>query len=151
MIQNARFQKAITIGDFGFKLASTGSELVVNGATNSLLYIGDIETHGVDPELGFWMPRNAAAFVGIGTDAVVSNFSTIIDSGTTLVIGPQDQVAELYNKANPNATMLEGGLWTYPCDTPPSVSFSWEGKKQWAITPDKYVFRRPKPKMANPD
>lgn len=141
MIQNAENQKAITIGDFGFKLASTGSELVVNGAANSPLYTGDIENHSVIPELGFWMPQNASAFLGNGTDAVVSNFSTIIDSGTTLVIGPGDQVKDLYDSANINATMIDGGLWTYPCATPPSVSFSWDGEKHWAITPDKYVFR----------
>ncbi|KAJ3476072.1 hypothetical protein NLI96_g11413 [Meripilus lineatus] len=138
VIQNAENQKAITIGDFGFKLASTGSELVVNGAANSPLYTGDIENHSVIPELGFWMPQNASAFLGNGTDAVVSNFSTIIDSGTTLVIGPGDQVKDLYDSANINATMIDGGLWTYPCATPPSVSFSWDGEKHWAITPDNF-------------
>ncbi|CDO69152.1 hypothetical protein BN946_scf185042.g54 [Trametes cinnabarina] len=107
-------QGAVDEGVFGFKLASSGSELYLGG-TNSDLYSGSIEYHDVDTSTGFWQLPGATAYVG--SKAVVSNFETIIDSGTTIMYGPPSAVRTLYKSV--------------------SGSKLWGGKK-WAISADNF-------------
>ena len=82
-------QNKVSAGEFGFKLASSGSELYLGG-TDSKLYTGSIEYHSVDRSTGFWQLSGASAYVG--SKAAVSNFETIIDSGTTIMYGPPSAV-----------------------------------------------------------
>ena len=132
-------QGAVSQGVFGFKLASTGSELYLGGA-NSAHYSGSIEYHSVDQSTGFWQIAGASA--NVGTKAAVTGFETIIDSGTTIMYGPPAAVKKFYAAVSGSAVYDSSqGYYSYPCNSPPSVSFSWGGKK-WAISADKYVFRR---------
>ena len=73
-------QKAVSQSVFGFKLASTGSELFLGG-TNNKLFSGQLEFHQVDPSAGFWQVPGAS--VKVNGQAAPSSFETIIDSGTT--------------------------------------------------------------------
>ena len=75
---------AVDEGVFGFYLASSGSALY-RGGTNDDLYSGSLEYHDVDTSTGFWQITGAKVYVG--SKAAVSNFETIIDSGTTLAYG----------------------------------------------------------------
>ncbi|KAI0633574.1 acid protease [Trametes polyzona] len=128
-------QGAVKEGVFGFKLASSGSELYLGG-TNSRLYTGSIEYHPVDTSTGFWQLTGAKAYVG--STAAVSGFETIIDSGTTIMYGPPAAVKALYGKVRGSAVFdADQGYYSYPCDSPPSVSFSWGGKK-WAISAENF-------------
>ncbi|KAI8993962.1 acid protease [Trametes punicea] len=124
-------QRAVPQGVFGFKLASSGSELYLGG-TDSKLYSGSIEFHDVDTSTGFWQITGAQAYVG--NKAAVSGFETIIDSGTTIMYGPPSAVRTFYQRVSGSELYdSENGYYSFPCNSPPSVSFSWGGKK-WAIS-----------------
>ncbi|KAF7324503.1 Acid protease [Mycena kentingensis (nom. inval.)] len=124
---------AVSANQFSFFLASTGSELMLGG-TNSDLFTGDIEFNPVDASSGFWQATGASVSVS-GTDAL-SSFSTIIDSGTTLVYGPPDAVKAVFDAVD-GAKLFdeENGFYSYPCDAPPEIAFSWGGKS-WAVSAD---------------
>ncbi|KAI0358653.1 acid protease [Trametes cingulata] len=124
-------QGAVSEGVFAFKLASSGSELYLGG-TDSKLYTGSIEFHDVDTSTGFWQITGAKAYVG--SKAAVSNFETIIDSGTTIMYGPPSAVKTLYASVSGSKVYdSENGYYSYPCNSPPTVAFSWGGKK-WTIS-----------------
>lgn len=127
----------MSTGVFGFKLASSGSELFLGG-TDTSLYTGAIEYHAVDRSTGFWQARGASALVG--GRAVVSNFETIIDSGTTIMYGPPSAVRTLY-RSIPGSAVYDSsaGYYSYPCSSAPTVAFSWGGKS-FTISAAKYVF-----------
>lgn len=55
-------------------------------------------------------------------------------SGTSFMYGPPGAVSSLYSKIPGAATVdAEHGIHSFPCSSPPSVSFSWGGKS-WAIS-----------------
>ena len=126
---------AVDEGVFGFKLASSGSELYLGG-TNSDLYTGSIEYHDVDESTGFWQITSGKAYVG--STAAVSNFETIIDSGTTIMYGPPSAVETFYSMI-PGSGVYDSseGYYYYPCNSLPTVSFTWDGGKKWEVTSDK--------------
>lgn len=137
--QNPWFNNAIesgvvSSGVFGFKLASSGSELYLGG-TNPSHYSGSIEYHTIDQSTGFWQAREAKSVVG--SKSPNSNFDTIIDSGTTIMYGPPAAIKTFY-AAIPGSKVYDSaqGYYSYPCDSLPIVGFNWGGKT-WAISPAK--------------
>ncbi|PIL36036.1 transporter [Ganoderma sinense ZZ0214-1] len=124
-------QGVVDQGVFGFKLASSGSELYLGGA-NDELYSGSLEYHDVDTSTGFWQLTGAKAYVN--GKSVVTGFETIIDSGTTIMYGPPSAVKKLFASVSGSGVYDSSqGYYYYPCDTPPTLAFSWGGK-QWAIS-----------------
>ncbi|KAJ7766341.1 acid protease [Mycena maculata] len=118
---------------FGFYLASSGSELYLGGA-NDDLYSGDVEYNSVDSSSGFWQATGAEAKVG--SIAAVTGFQTIIDSGTTLMYGPPAAVKKLFAKVSGSKLYdSTNGYYSYPCASPPKISFTWGGK-DWTISSD---------------
>ncbi|KAJ6606003.1 acid protease [Mycena vulgaris] len=134
--ENPFFNTAIDAGtvdanQFGFYLASSGSELYLGG-TNEDLYSGAIEFNDVDSSTGFWQAAGAKAKVG--TTTAVSGFQTVIDSGTTLMYGPPAAVKKLYAAVSGSKVYdSANGYYSYPCATPPKISFNWGGK-DWTIS-----------------
>ncbi|KAF8509470.1 acid protease [Hysterangium stoloniferum] len=128
-------QGAVSQNEFSFKLASSDSSLFLGGR-NSSLFTGSPEFYAVSSATGYWQIGKAAAFVG--SKSVVSNFETVIDSGTTIIYGPPDAVRSFYS-AVPGSKLFDSnqGLYSFPCSSVPSVSFSWGGKK-WAISADNF-------------
>ena len=121
---------------FGFYLASSGSELYLGGTDDSL-YSGSLEYHDVDQSNGFWQITGASAYVG--DTAAVSGFETIIDSGTTIMYGPPSAVETFYDAVDGSGVYDSSeGYYYYPCDSAPTVSFSWGGQN-WEISADKWV------------
>ena len=117
---------------FGFKLASSGSELYLGG-TNSAHYSGSIEYHDVDQSTGFWQITGAKALVGSTT--AVSGFETIIDSGTTIMYGPPADVKKFYAAVSGSKLYdSENGYYSYPCNSPPTAGFKWSNGKTWTIS-----------------
>ncbi|KAI0743998.1 acid protease [Daedaleopsis nitida] len=102
-------QSAVKEKVFAFKLAKEGSELFLGGV-NDKLYTGKIETHAVDTSTGFWHIQGAS----------------ILANKKTEVYGAIDG-ATLYDEKN--------GFYSYPCDTPPTIAFTWGGS-EWAISKD---------------
>ncbi|KAJ7155447.1 aspartic peptidase domain-containing protein [Mycena crocata] len=109
------------------------------GFVNSTLYTGDIEyidmptsanSYWILPLTGITVQGNSVA-VTSGTDSYAA-----IDTGTTLVGGPSDQIANIYAQI-PNSEAGTGnyeGYYLYPCDTSVTVTLSFGGKS-WAISP----------------
>ena len=115
------------------KLATEGSELYLGG-TNEALHDGPLEYHAAMNKTGWWEIGGAA--VRVNGEEVATGFSTIVDSGTTLVLGPPEQVKALYSRVC-DAKMDEGlGLFVFPCNSTPSVEFSWGGNN-WPISAEK--------------
>ena len=86
--------------------------------------------------MGFWQITNGKAYVG--STAAVSNFETIIDSGTTIMYGPPSAVETFYSMI-PGSGVYDSseGYYYYPCNSLPTVSFTWDGGKKWEVTSDK--------------
>ncbi|KAJ4485432.1 acid protease [Lentinula aciculospora] len=120
-------QNAITTKAFSFYLATNNSELYLGG-TNPKWYQEPIEYHPVNKSNGFWQVKNAS--INVGGAKVLSNFDTIIDSGTTIMYGPPDMVKEIYAKVE-GAEVFDSseGFYSFPCDNVPKISFSWGGEK----------------------
>ncbi|KAJ7875523.1 acid protease [Mycena olivaceomarginata] len=130
---NADADGVVDTNQFGFYLASSGSELFLGGA-NSDHYTGDIEFNSVDSSGGFWQATGASAKVGSST--AVSGIQTIIDSGTTLMYGPAADVKKIFAKVTGSKVYdSTNGYYSYPCATPPTIAFSWGGS-DWAISAD---------------
>ncbi|KAJ7635309.1 acid protease [Roridomyces roridus] len=130
---NANKAGSTGANQFGFYLASSGSELYLGG-TQSDKYSGDIEFNKIDTSTGFWQTTGASVLVG--GKSVGDSFDAIIDSGTTLAYGPPDAVKALYD-AIPGSSVYDQdqGLYSLPCDSPPEVSFKWGSSgKEWAIS-----------------
>ncbi|KAI0356590.1 protease [Trametes cingulata] len=130
---NAFAQKRLPHNMFAMRLASSGnySELYLGG-THDSLYDGDIEYHNLSSANGFWQIGGAEVLVH--GSSVFSNFQTVIDSGTTIMYGPPDAVKDVYAAVNGSRLYDKtNGYYSYPCDTPPTIAFSWGGKS-WPIS-----------------
>ncbi|KAF7373521.1 Acid protease [Mycena sanguinolenta] len=128
---NPFFNDLPNANKFAFYLGETASELYLGG-TNMNKYTGSIEPHAVNQATGFWQITGASAKVG--NSVAVSGFQTIIDSGTTLIYGPPTDVAALWAQV-PGSALYDStnGYYSFPCATPPQISFNWGGK-DWAIS-----------------
>lgn len=89
-INNAAFSPR----QFGFKLATTGSELSLGGP-NKRLYTGSIEFIPVAADSGFWLA--AGGNVKIYAKNIASQLLAIFDSGTTLMYCPPAITKKIYS------------------------------------------------------
>jgi len=120
-------------GQFGFKLAESGSELFLGGV-NSNLFTGDFTDVAVTQK-GFWQVDMDSA--NVNGNAAISNVQAIVDTGTTLIVASQTQVSQFYGAipGSQPAPDLGDGLFTFPCDANPNVSLTF-GAKQFDIAAD---------------
>jgi len=112
---------------FAFKLSSSGASLTVGG-TDSSLYSGDFTYAPVTQE-GYWQVDLDS--VNVGGSAAVSSLSSIIDTGTTLIVGDSDSVSQFYSSidgAQDASSSVGAGYYTVPCDSIPSVSLTFAGQ-----------------------
>ncbi|KAJ6581457.1 acid protease [Mycena capillaripes] len=133
-----------------FSNQSRSQDLEVGGSftmgfVNTTLFSGDIEYIDMPTSTNsYWiLPVTAITVQGnsiqvnSGTDSYAA-----IDTGTTLVGGPPDQIASLYAQI-PDSQVGTGnyeGYYMYPCDTSVTVTLSFGGKS-WAISPTDFEFR----------
>lgn len=119
---------------FSFKLSTSDSELFLGG-TNDALYSGDITYAPVTQE-GYWQVQmDSLSLVSSDSDSSSSatqmsgSTASIIDSGTTLVLGDKASVAAFYGNVT-GAKEIEGqsGMWSVPCDGVPTASMSFGGQ-----------------------
>ncbi|KAG1865394.1 aspartic peptidase domain-containing protein [Suillus subluteus] len=115
-------QKAVPEPVFAFKLASSGSELRIGGV-NSALYEGEF-TYTPVTKKGFWQLTGDA--IGINGKEIVTGFSAIVDTGTTVILGNFTYVSQLY--ADINATEVDKGVYALPCNAMPDVTITLGGK-----------------------
>lgn len=67
----------------------------------------------------------------------ISQFQTIIDSGSTLITAPP-AAADAFWQTVQGSSQFEQGLYAFPCDSVPEVAFSWGGNS-WSISASEYV------------
>ncbi|KAF7982811.1 hypothetical protein HWV62_25743 [Athelia sp. TMB] len=129
---NPTFQTLVANGEtdspvFAFKLSSSGAELSVGG-TDSSLYSGDFTYAQVEKE-GYW--QVALDGVSVGGSKTLDSLDSIIDTGTTLIVGDSTNVAKLY-KAIPGSkdasSSVGAGFYTVPCDSIPDISLTFNGQ-----------------------
>ncbi|KAJ7890571.1 aspartic peptidase A1 [Mycena olivaceomarginata] len=108
------------------------------GFVNSTLYTGDIEFINMPTSTNSYWILPIKAMTVQGSSLTVPSGSAAyaaIDTGTTLVGGPPDQIANVYAQI-PNSQPGTGnyeGYYMYPCDTSVTVTFSFGGKS-WAVS-----------------
>ncbi|KAF8553164.1 acid protease [Imleria badia] len=106
------FQSMVSQGQadapvFSFKLAASGSELYLGGA-NSALYTGDFA----------YTPRRG------NEQSILSNIDSIIDTGSTLIVGNPSEVKTFYDAlGGTDASSTAGpGHYSFPCPSEMSAS-----------------------------
>ena len=126
-----------TSGIFAFYLTKEGnSELHIGGTGHpSLFEDKDIEYHDVlESEIpSYWMIGDGR--IEVDSDIITSDISTIIDSGTDMIVGPLDYVKKIYEKIpNSRRTQTRGRDYAFPCDAKiPEITFSWGNGKKWTM------------------
>ncbi|KIJ58919.1 hypothetical protein HYDPIDRAFT_118958 [Hydnomerulius pinastri MD-312] len=106
-----------------FKLASSGSELYI-GRTNCDLYTGDFTYVDVAQE-GYWEVNMDGVVVNGKT--VLISIDSIIDTGTTIIVGQPFDVATLYKAIGGTDASSTAGDGFYTCtilSSCSSMSFS---------------------------
>ncbi|KAL1708489.1 aspartic peptidase domain-containing protein [Schizophyllum commune] len=123
---HAKSSNAISTYQFSFYLTEgPGSELYLGG-TNKDKYTGDVEFHDIDESSGHWEVTGGTARVA--GQEVVNNFTTIVDSGTTLIYGPPESVKKLFDAVEGAYEQDKAnGYYAYPCDKAPKIAFNYGG------------------------
>jgi len=105
------------------------------GGTNSTLFTGDIEFLDMPSNPSFWLLNLKTVTVNGKSVTIASGDASIsaIDTGTTLIGGPTQDVAAIY-AAVPGAAPIdtESGFYSFPCNTKVEISLSFGGKL-WPI------------------
>lgn len=110
------------------------------GGTNSTLFSGDIDFQDFPSgsTASYWLQSISAITVNGNTVTPSSSEAlAAIDTGTTLIAGPSDAVANIWSQVE-GSQALSGqmaGFFSYPCNTNVSVAFSFGGQS-WSINPD---------------
>ncbi|KAJ3557272.1 hypothetical protein NM688_g1559 [Phlebia brevispora] len=69
-----------------------------------------------------------------GFKTAISDFETIIDSGTSLMYGPLDVIARFYAEIpGSGVSYAEERFYYYPCTSNPGLGFNWGGKT-WTVS-----------------
>ncbi|KAH8087161.1 acid protease [Cristinia sonorae] len=128
-IQNLIAEGQLDEPAFSFKLNATGSELFIGGA-NPELYNGEF-TYAPVTEQAYWqVPLESIA---VNNGVVINQVASIIDTGTTLVLGDHKNVNKLYEsipgaKNVSESAGLGAGYYSVPCDNVPEISLSFGGR-----------------------
>jgi cathepsin D len=125
-IENLASQGIVPSAIFSMYLAPNGSELYLGG-TNSSLYSGNITYSNLTSKT-YWL-INGTSSAG-GTE--LYNGNMIIDSGTTLIVGPSQTIEAWWEKIEgadrcPEMICGTSGYYTFPCSSPPNVTFTFGG------------------------
>ncbi|KAK7457847.1 hypothetical protein VKT23_010192 [Stygiomarasmius scandens] len=115
------------------------------GFTNSSLYTGDIEFHDIPSGAEtYWIQSLTTLSVGGQSVSLPSASSSAsfaaIDTGTTLIGGPEEVVQGLYAQI-PGARALSGnsqGYYAFPCTQDVNISMGFGGGTAWSVSPDDF-------------
>ena len=114
--------KAVKNAQFQFSLQkNSGSELFFGGIDQSKIS-GDIAWADVDSSKGFW-----------ATDMSINGqkITGILDSGSTIITGPTEQVRRLFSKLGGVQSFTQGSqlFGAYDCNKAPDVTLEFGGQK----------------------
>jgi len=112
------------------------------GYVDTNLYNGDIEYHALTVSPSWWvLDITGISVQGKPVSPPAGNYSrAIIDSGTSLLYGPQSSIDQIYAQI-PGSTTWSGasGFYQYPCNTTVNVSLAFGGAN-WPIDPSDFMF-----------
>ncbi|KAF8624544.1 hypothetical protein AX15_005847 [Amanita polypyramis BW_CC] len=97
---------------------------------------------------GFWEAAMDAVSVN-GQDAGLQGRSSILDTGTTLIVAPSEDAAAVHSLI-PGAKYIGQGGFTVPCTTNVSLALTF-GRTQFAIDPRDIAFQPVDPNNPNGD
>jgi cathepsin D len=128
IIDNLYSQGKIPAPVFSFHLATSGSELYIGGV-NTAKFTGNIAWSNVTDQR-YWQITGSSS---IG-DKVGYSGPMIIDSGSSFIFGPTSSVAKWWGNVAgheicPKSVCGDDGYYTFPCASPPSVSFTFHRRK----------------------
>ncbi|TFY69453.1 hypothetical protein EVG20_g3167 [Dentipellis fragilis] len=129
-------QGTVTSSEFGVKLATSGSELFLGGVDTSL-FTGSFTQNPVT-EVGFW--QIDLQTVSANGRAAVTGLTSIVDTGTTLIVGDTANVARFYSAvpgAEDASNTAGPGFFTFPCASVPEVSLTFSGTA-FTVSPDTF-------------
>ncbi|KAI8956009.1 aspartic peptidase domain-containing protein [Xylaria longipes] len=119
---------------FGISLArnsdGTNDGEIVFGALNPDKYTGDITYSSVKSDSAWTIPMDDITVSG--ESAGIKGRSAYIDTGTSFVFGPPEDVEALY-KLIPGSSTTDGSSYTVPCDTDSQVAFTFSGQS-WNVS-----------------
>lgn len=79
-----------------------------------------------------------------GKNILSSTADVAIDTGTTLIGGPSDDIAAVYAQIPGSSRSTDSkGFWNYPCSTQVNVSLQFGGGTQWSISPADFEYGQP--------
>ncbi|TCD65054.1 hypothetical protein EIP91_003292 [Steccherinum ochraceum] len=104
------------------------------GAVNTSLYTGEIDYVDIpEDRVGYWLLELTGEYVTLSSPAYAA-----IDTGTTLVGGPADTIADIFSTIPGSApgTGDYDGYYTYPCSTSVTISLRFGNSSiAWPISP----------------
>ncbi|KAF9650149.1 aspartic peptidase A1 [Thelephora ganbajun] len=116
------------------------------GTLNSSLYTGDVDYVNLPSDaITYWtLPLKSLTVQGnsISLGSGKNSYSAI-DTGTTLIGGPQDAITAIYSNI-PDSSPATGdfeGYYTYPCNTNVNVTISFGGRS-WSISSADFMLTR---------
>lgn len=119
---------------FGISLSrssdGTNDGEIVFGALNPDKYTGDITYTSVKSNSAWTIPMDDITISG--KSAGITGRAAYIDTGTSFVFGPPDDVEALY-KLIPGSSTTDGSSYTVPCDTDSQVAFTFSGQS-WDVS-----------------
>jgi len=114
------------------------------GFTNSTLFTGNIDFQDIPSnDQTFWqIPLSKVTVQGNAVTPSGGFGNAAIDSGTTLIGGPSDQIADIYGQipgSAPASGQLEG-YFTFPCNTAVNVTLTFGSSSiAWSIPSSTFV------------
>ncbi|KAI1281819.1 aspartic peptidase domain-containing protein [Xylaria sp. FL0933] len=126
--------KLIDANLFGISLSrssdGTNDGEIVFGTVDPDKYTGDITYTSLKSDSAWTIPMDDITISG--KSAGVTGRSAYIDTGTSFVFGPPDDVKAMY-KLIPGSSSSDGITYTVPCDTDSQVAFTFSGAS-WNVS-----------------
>ncbi|GAA5927782.1 hypothetical protein JCM10213_000891 [Rhodosporidiobolus nylandii] len=119
-------QGKVSAPQFSFKLAKSGSELYLGGM-NSALYVAGTTQWTPVVSQAYWSVEGGVNVNGAAVST--PSMPLIVDSGTTIIVAPP-KWASAFWAAVPGAQTYGSSYYTFPCNSPPAVSFTFSGSTQ---------------------
>ncbi|KAF3765742.1 acid protease [Cryphonectria parasitica EP155] len=87
------------------------------GTVDHSAYLGKMTYRPVKPGKGYWWIELQTMRVGQSNKTMIHSWDTIVDTGTSLFLGPSD-IVRAYYKAVPTAEYSQGdNAYVFPCNT----------------------------------
>lgn len=113
------------------------------GYLNTSLYTGNIEYTPLANSGSYWLIPMTQITVQ-GTKTFTGSTNAAIDTGTTLIGGPSDQIDAIF-AAIPGSTKGTGnydGYYLYPCATTVNVTITFSNGQAWPISPKDFSLQK---------